>query len=131
MAKQRHYDPEIHTSPSEPLEELKKIYHVAFTAEVKALVRDAENTRLRYMQKRQNRGFITLTIGLISGLAGASAFGWYFLMNGDLLKGAGYAALSVLPYLLPHKWADAPIGRCSLRPQKTIHAETRKDAWRF
>ena len=118
MARQRYYDPEIHTSPSEPLEELKHTDHEAFTAEVKALVRDAENTRLRYMQKRQNRGFMALTVGLISGLAGASAFGWFFLVNGDLAKGAGCAALSVLPYFVLHKWADAPIGRY-VRAHKT------------
>jgi hypothetical protein len=118
MARQRYYDPEIHTTPGKPLEELKHTDHAAFTAEVKALVRDAENTRLRFMQKRQRRGFITLTIGLISSLAGASAFGWFFLVNGDLARGIGYLCLSLLPPLLLYTWADAPIRKYT-RAHKT------------
>jgi hypothetical protein len=109
MAQQRTYDPEIHLTPPESLEELKRVDHAAFTSEVKELVRDAENTRLRYMQKRQNRGFIALTVNLLASIAGVAGFAWFFLVEGDILKGLGCFAIAIICPLLLINWKNAPV----------------------
>jgi hypothetical protein len=102
-------DPEIHIPLDQPMEDLRRTDHAAFTSEVKALVREAEALRLRYMKSRQKRGFMTLTIALLSVLAGGAGFGWYFLVVGDLAQALTCVGLSVLPYFLLSPWANAPL----------------------
>ncbi len=100
--------PEIHIPLDEPMEELRRTDHEAFAAEMKALVSEAEANRLRYMRARQRRGFFALSVGMIAMLAGACGFGWYFLMEGDLLRAVGSVAIAAIPTLLFYSWINGP-----------------------
>lgn len=108
------------TLPGETIRELRHTDAAAFEAEIDALVKEAEATRLSYMQSMQGRGFLTLFFGLSSLLAGGGAFGWYFLMYGDFLKGLGWLGVSfILPVLL-YIWSRQPIKSYLRQHKKTF-----------
>jgi hypothetical protein len=101
----------------ESLEEIEKGEPPRFAQESEELAREAEIIRLRFMQSHQNRIFLSLTFGLLCGLAGAAWFGWYFIVNGDFLR-AVWGLMGFLPSLLLFSWARAP-----LKHYKRAHKE--------
>lgn len=80
-----------------------------FQHEIKRLIERAEETRVRYMNKHQTHRMIGLTLSLFLQLGGATAFGWFFLMQPDLVKAFSALALGlILPFFL-HGWIESPI----------------------
>lgn len=86
--------------------ELTRRDHSRFSIELEQLAKDAEILRLTYMKRHQVRSNIALSLGLISILIGASGFGWFFLMNSDLLRALGSIALAVVIPLFLNIWSS-------------------------
>jgi len=76
-----------------------------FRAKINALSQDAEALRLSYMKKHRTRGNIAMTIGLISLTAGASGFGWFLLVEADLVRAVGSIALAIVIPVLLNLWS--------------------------
>ena len=76
-----------------------------FTEDMDALIREAEHVRLRFMRTMRGRGFIAMSVGLISIMAGAGGFGWLFLVETDLVKGLAALALGVAIAAMLHFWS--------------------------
>jgi hypothetical protein len=93
----------------EPLLDIRRADDAVFNSGVDDLVREAEQTRLSLMQARQRRGFIVLTISIVLLLAAGAGFGWYFLVEGDLLRAFACVGLAVIPPLLMSAWRNHPI----------------------
>jgi hypothetical protein len=93
-------------------EEAEDIHPAAegdFTRGIEALAARAEEFRLQKMRLHSTRTGISLILGMLILLAGASGFGWYFLMEGDLARALLSIALAIaLPAWLQH-WAAGPI----------------------
>ena len=89
-----------------------------FQADVEALIQEAENTRLSYMQSQRSRSFMAMNAGIVSVLAGASGFGWYFLMEFDLLKAVLCMVCAIALPVLLHIWAEKPL-KAYIRQYKT------------
>lgn len=95
--------------PEMPSEDVQRRDDADVRAEIDIIIQDAEDMRVRRMKDRRMRGFVSMTFGLIAICAGAAAFGWFFLMEANLL----FAMLSmgcalVLPYVLS-LWSEGPI----------------------
>lgn len=75
-----------------------------FSAQADRLVRDAEAMRLSFMKRHRTRGHIAMTIGLICLLAGACGFGWFLLMEGDILRATGLVLITICVPALLHFW---------------------------
>lgn len=72
-----------------------------FSATVERLVRDAEGMRLSFMKRHRTRGHIAMTVGLVSLTIGACGFGWFLLMEADILRAiAAMLAAICIPALL-------------------------------
>ena len=63
--------------------------------ETEALSREAEEMRLSYMKSVRKRGFMAMTTGLNAVLIGAGGFGWYLLVEANILKAVGAVTLGV------------------------------------
>ena len=77
----------------------------AFHLAIEALIRDAEDTRLSFMKRHRTRGNVTMTLGLFSLTIGAGGFGWYLLMESDIIKAAGSMLVAITIPILLHVWS--------------------------
>lgn len=91
-----------------PADEIQKRDDVQFQTEIDQLIRESEDMRLSYMGKHRSRNLMSIVIGLISIILGAVAFGWFFLMNGQLFMGLGAVFLSFVPSALLGVWTARP-----------------------
>lgn len=80
-----------------------------FSQKLSDLTSRAEDFRMENMRRYNTRTMMALILGMISLVAGASGFGWFFLMEGNLWKAlASIAAAFILPLILQY-WAGGPI----------------------
>jgi hypothetical protein len=93
------------------LEVIQKVDESRFTRDMDEVVAESEAMRLRYMKRHQDRGFLTMTFGMLLALAGACGFGWYFLMDMNPVKGALCMIPALLVPFLMHSWTEAPLKR--------------------
>lgn len=70
--------------------------HQGFTAQIERLIREAEELRLRYMKKHQTHNNLALSVGLICMLIGAGGFGWFLLMEANLVHALGSIVLAII-----------------------------------
>lgn len=80
-----------------------------FQHEIKRLIETAEEVRLKYMNQHQLYKMIGMTVGLIILLAGATGFGWFFLMEPDFKKAIASLIVAVSAPLLLHGWVRGPV----------------------
>ena len=92
-------------TPSVPEEEVSRGQSPDFAVRIDALADEAEAMRLAFMKKNRTRGFITMTVGLISLTAGAAGFGWFLLVKFDILRAVGSMVLAIAIPALMHFWS--------------------------
>jgi hypothetical protein len=88
---------------------LERVDDHRFTGAMDDVVRESEAMRLRYMKQHRGRGFLTMTLGMILALCGATAFGWYFLVQFDLARAVMCMIPAVLVPFILHGWSEAPL----------------------
>lgn len=89
--------------------DLQRRDDVRFQHEIELLIKDAEDTRIGYMKKQRSRSFMTVILGTILMLAGACGFGWFFLMQGNLVFGVVCMVAGVLPLAFLTYWTGLPV----------------------
>lgn len=89
--------------------DLQRRDDVRFQHEIEVLINQAENTRLNFMKQQRKRSFITIIVGTIFIIAGASGFGWFFLMQSKLVLGVICMLLSILPMAFLTYWSGVPV----------------------
>ncbi|MCD8562691.1 MAG: DUF3137 domain-containing protein [Alphaproteobacteria bacterium] len=93
----------------EQIEDIKPADESEFSSAIGVLTSRAEDFRMEKMRRYSARSSLSLFIGIVILLAGATGFGWYFLMEGKLLE----ALLCLIPgFLIPaglHYWAAEPV----------------------
>lgn len=80
-----------------------------FQAELDALVRRAEEVRIRFMRSYHDRKNWALALTIISITAGGAGFGWYFLMQANLIMSVLCMAAAIIPPVFLSRWSAAPI----------------------
>src|SRR5262249_23804626 len=124
MSRKKRDEYDISPAPAEPIQIVDE---ARFTGAMDEVVRESEAMRLRYMQRHQNRGFLAMSLGMLLAVGGAAGFGWFFLVQFDLIKGL----LCMLPALLipfiMHSWTEAPVKKY-LRDYKRVFMPKMADA---
>ena len=92
-------------TPPVPENEVSRGQSPDFATRVDGLAHEAEAMRLTFMKKNRTRGFITMTVGLLSLTAGAAGFGWFLLVKFDILRAVGSMALAIVIPALMHFWS--------------------------
>jgi hypothetical protein len=100
--------------------ELTRSDHMRFTNELEVLVKDAEALRLSYMKRHQARGNTALTLGLISLVIGSGGFGWFLLVQGDIVRAVGAIALAIVVPVFLNIWASQTLKNYSHTYKKTF-----------
>ncbi len=90
-----------------------------FTKELDRLIKESEEMRLNRMQQHRTRSFISMNLSILSILAGITAFGWFFLMQAQLVMPIVYVVLSLIPPILLNIWAKRPL-KTYKREHKTV-----------
>ena len=96
-------------TPQIEAKDVSRSEHKDFDAEVERLSRDAENMRLTFMKRHRSRGHFSMSLGLISLTAGAAGFGWYLLVEADILRAAGSMLLAICIPVILYIWHDGII----------------------
>ncbi len=81
-----------------------------FNADMEALIKEAEDMRLKFMQSARSRSFMAMSIGLIAILLGAAGFGWFFLVETNVLKGLASIILGVVIAATFNIWTAKALG---------------------
>lgn len=82
---------------------------IHFQAEVDSLISKAEEGRQRNMQDYRRRHFITVMISLTSILAGGAGFGWFFLVEYQILPAILCISAGIILPVLLHFWSVKPL----------------------
>lgn len=94
---------------NEQIEDIKPAAENEFSSATKALTARAEEFRMEKMRRYSARSSLSLTLGILTLLAGGAGFGWFFLVDGNLLHALGsFIPALIVPALL-HYWAAAPV----------------------
>lgn len=80
-----------------------------FQADMKQLIHESENTRLAFMKKQRFRGFVSLTSIILSVLIGAGGFGWFLLVEADIVMASLCMVCAVILPIIINIWSDMPI----------------------
>lgn len=75
-----------------------------FSGKIETLINDAEAMRLSFMKRHRTREHITTTLGLLSLMAGAAGFGWFLLVDADIIRAIGAMTLAILLPALLNVW---------------------------
>ena len=95
------------TAPQQP--DLQRRDDAQFQNESEALIREAEDRRLHFMKKQRNRHYLWVTVCILCITGGATAFGWYLLVQANIALAVFWMLTSLgLPVLL-HFWTGGPI----------------------
>ncbi len=89
--------------------EVDHIDEQRFSKELTKLIKESEELRLGYMRRQQFRGWAALNLTILSVLGGSAAFGWYFMIEAQLVLPFVYLFLSFLPTIFLNIWAARPI----------------------
>ncbi len=109
----------LEAKPLESDEAMDRIDEHRFTKELDRLIKESEEMRLQRMQQHRTRSFITMNLSILSMLAGILAFGWFFLMQAQLVMPIVYVVLSLIPPLLLNIWTKRPL-KTYKREHKTV-----------
>lgn len=80
-----------------------------FDAAVQKLIERSELHRVSFMERFRFRGFISMTLSLALVVIGGSGFGWFLIMEADLVKALASILLTACMAFLLHNWASQPL----------------------
>lgn len=98
--------------------DLQRRDDVRFQHEIELLIKDAEDSRLKYMQQQRGRNLTTLFMSVIFTILGAAGFGYFFLMQGNLVMALISMVIIIVPIALLKGWAALPV-KSYMRNYKT------------
>ena len=101
-----------------PPSDLQRREDARFQQDVEQLIDSAERTRLHHMKVQRSRNLLSLFSGIVTVIAGAAGFGWFFLMQGQLMFGIAAMAAGIAPLILMKFWAAQPV-KAYIRSHKT------------
>lgn len=112
---------EINTETQSKTEgELNRVSDRRFSKELEFLIKEAEEMRIRRMMQHRMRSFATMNVSILSVMIGIGGFGWYFLMEGQIVPAFVVLALSFLPVIFMNFfWAGQPL-KTYIREHKTV-----------
>ena len=79
------------------------------THDLKAVIDRGEDMRVAFMKEHRGRSFVAMTLSLLIITAGGAAFGWFLLVQGDMLRALGFMILALAPPAFLYVWANGPI----------------------
>ena len=89
--------------------EIDRIDETRFTKELSALIKDSEKMRLDYMRQHRMRGWVALNLSILFVVLGAAAFGWFFMIEAEIILSFVSLVASCIPSILLNIWAGLPI----------------------
>ncbi len=90
---------------------MRSLDESSFRSAIESLIRDSDARRLDRMSSHRSRNFLALTLTITAVIGGAGAFGWFFLMDGDLATGLACLLAALALPVLAFPWAEAPVKR--------------------
>lgn len=76
---------------------------------VEKLIESAERRRITYMSKYRMRGFMSITASLSLITLGGIGFGWFLLIEADMIRALASILLCAAVAILVHGWARQPL----------------------
>lgn len=100
---------EVEQEEQTDMGELDRVDDARFSRELEALIKESEDMRLHRMKQMRTRGFVAMNASIFFLFIGISAFGWFFLMEGDVAKGIAAVIISMAPSIFLYKWSGFPL----------------------
>lgn len=99
--------------------ELHRIEESRFDKDMELVIQESEEMRIKRMMQHRTRGFIAANLSILSMLIGVGGFGWYFLMEAQLVPAFSIFLLALVPPLLMGIWAKMPL-KTYIKEYKTV-----------
>ncbi len=93
----------------ETTSEVDHIDERRFSKDLTQLIKESEELRLDYMRRHQMRNWVSLNLSILFVLAGAGVFGWYFMMEAQVVMPFFVLIASFLPTIFLNIWAGEPL----------------------
>lgn len=91
------------------MEELFRLDDQRFSKELDELIQSAEHTRLMRMKQHRTYGFIAMNLSIACLTVGVGFFGWFLLMEADLVPALTSLLASMILPIFAHFWAGSPL----------------------
>lgn len=91
------------------IQELARMDEARFKHNLESIIQESEDMRLRRMKQHRTRSFIAMNLGILSVLIGVSLFGWFFLINADVVTALVCFFASLIPPILLNIWAAGAV----------------------
>ncbi len=91
------------------INEISRGEEAKFRQEVDRLIEAAENSRLDFMRRYRGRHFLSLSVGLFIIVLGGSGFGWFLLMEANIIKAVASMAIAIAIPLFIYLWSEQPL----------------------
>lgn len=100
--------------------ELSRVSANRFSKELEFLIKEAEEMRVSRMMQHRMRSFVTMNVSILSVMVGIGGFGWFFLMEGQIVPAFVILALSFVPVIFMNFfWSGQPL-KAYVREHKTV-----------
>lgn len=99
--------------------DLNRIDESRFNKELDMVIKSSEEMRIKRMMQHRTRGFITANLSILSLLLGVGGFGWFFLMQAQMVPAFSIFLLSLIPPLMMNIWAGIPL-KTYVKEHKTV-----------
>ena len=116
--REHEFDRGVKKDAQEFVSEVDRVDEQRFSKDMTALIKDSEDLRLSYMRKHRMRSWMAMNLSILFVIAGSAAFGWYFMMEAQIVLPTLLLFASFLPTFFLNVWAGAPI-KAYARAHKT------------
>lgn len=100
-------------------DDLTRVDDQRFGKALDDLIDEAEEMRMRRMRQHRARSFMAMNLGIFFVFLGVAGFGWYFLLQVQLIPALLCVAGSIIPSILLPVWVNSPL-KTYVREHKTV-----------
>jgi len=88
---------------------LTRVEEKRFSSDVEALIKNAERNRLQFMKRFRRREMLSSTLGLACVVLGGAGFGWFLLMEANIIRAVACMIVAAVISVVLHIWSEFPI----------------------
>lgn len=89
-----------------PTENLTRTEDRYFSSQIEQVIKKSEAHRLHFMKRHYKRDMMTSNLSLLVMTIGGCGFGWFFLMEADLVKALACVVLAIIVPILMQMWSS-------------------------
>ena len=104
---------------NEEIRDISRSEDKIFNKDIEKLIAESEEMRLKRMRQHRMRSFTSINLSILLFLVGVIGFGWFFLIEAQLMPSVISILAPILPAILLNVWAARPL-KIYIKEHKSI-----------